>query len=108
MMFWSCVQWYVSGAIESGDAGGAHHGVVELPVLVVHGRREPALVVEERIAIARRLTLEVGELVEAIELGLHDALVLPRHDLLVEIIPLGAAGDFHERGHPVQPRRTCL
>ena len=29
-------------------------------------------------------------------------LYLPAHDLLVQFLSFGAAGDFHERGHPVQ------
>ena len=92
-----------NGRIKRRDAGGAHHGVVELPVLVAHGRGEAALVVEEGVAIRFfRLSGEVVDLVEPIELGLHDALILARHDLLVQFLPLGAAGDFHERGHPVQ------
>src|SRR5258708_33764288 len=36
-----------------GGAGGAHHRVVELPVLVAHRRRERARIVEE--GVARRL-----------------------------------------------------
>src|SRR6478735_8531440 len=79
-------------------AGRAHHGVVELPVLVADGRWDAALVVEEVIAIALRFALEVRELVDTGELGLLDALVLALHDLLVQIILLRAAGDFYERG----------
>ncbi len=45
---------------------------------------------------------QIVELVDAIELGLDDARVLARHDLLVELIALGAAGDFDERGQPVE------
>src|SRR4249919_23418 len=37
------------------DAGRAHHGVVELPVLVAEGRWDVTLVVEEVVAIAPRL-----------------------------------------------------
>src|SRR5947207_8736037 len=82
---------------------GAHHGVVEFPVLVAHRRWHAALVIEEVLAIRLfRLSGEVVDLVEPIELGLDDTLVLARHDLLVQFITLRPAGDFYERGHPVQ------
>src|SRR6266550_720660 len=58
--------------IKCSEAGRAHHGVVELPVLVAHRRGIATLVVEEVLAIRLfRLASEVVDLVEPIELGLH-------------------------------------
>ena len=87
---------------EGGGAGGAHHGVVELPVLVADGGGETSLVVEEGVAIAFRFAGEVGELVKAIELGFHDAIVFAVHDLLIEVVVLGSAGDLDEGGEPIE------
>ncbi len=39
------------GRPERRGAGRAHHRIVELPVLVAHGRGERALIVEEGVAI---------------------------------------------------------
>src|SRR5208337_5331755 len=43
-----------------------------------------------------------GALVEAVERRLDDPGVLPRLDLLPQLIALGATGDVDERGQPVQ------
>src|SRR5262245_34631156 len=80
-----------------------------LPVLVAYCRRVLAGIVEE--GVARRLLRFAGQvvnLVEAIELGLGDALVLAGHDLLVQIVPLGTAGNFDERRQPVERRENVV
>src|SRR5450631_1584475 len=83
--------------LDRPDAGRAHHGVIELPVLIADGRWNAALVVEEVIAIALRLALEERELIDTGEFSLLDAGVLTGHNLIVQFVALGAAGNFHER-----------
>ena len=66
------------------------HREVDLPVLVAHCRRNRASVVEERIARRfLRLAGQIVELVDPLELGLDDAGIFARHDLLVEVVALG-------------------
>ena len=92
-------------ARKSGGTARAFHREVDLPVLVPHRRRGRPGVVEEDVARRRvRRAGQVVELVDALELGLDDAGVLPRHDLGIEVIALGAARDLDECRQPVVRR----
>src|SRR5262249_16851181 len=64
------------GSGQPAARAGPHHGVVELPVLVAHGRRLGSRIVEERVACGVGLAFEVVALIDAVERRLDDAGVL--------------------------------
>src|SRR5262245_2529707 len=61
---------------QSATRAGANHRIVELPVLVPHGRRLRTGVIEEGVAYGVGLALEVVALVEAVERRLDDTGIL--------------------------------
>ena len=90
---------------QATGVGLGRHREVDLPVLVAHCRRHRATIVEERIACrCRRLAGQIVKLVHPVEFGLDDAGIIASHDLLVEVVAFGPAGDLDEGWHPVVRR----
>src|SRR5262249_39510043 len=95
----------VPGPIQEAKGGFVRDRENQLPVLVAHGRRRQAVVVEEDLARGLgRLARQVVDLVNAVQRRLYDSLVGPFFDLRLQIVPLGSPGDFYERRQPVERR----